>query len=114
MHVTHLDHFRRVVNVIPSIVELARHCRELEGSGLARVDGDTIGALVQHPIGVAVLTPRNRNAATLIARKMKNLIACDGSRGHKERELKKGLQEQRSKSIYCFLCTQGPSPVTST
>jgi hypothetical protein len=37
-------------------------------------------------IGVAVLTPRNRNAATLIARKVKNLIACDGSRVHKERE----------------------------
>jgi hypothetical protein len=50
---THLDHIRRMVNVVPSIVELARHCRELEGSGLTRVVGDTIGALVKHPIVVA-------------------------------------------------------------
>jgi hypothetical protein len=53
MHVTYLDHIRRVVNVVPSIVELAQRYRELEGSGLARVDGDIVRALEQLPVVVA-------------------------------------------------------------
>jgi hypothetical protein len=57
-------------------------------------------------IGVAVLTPRNRIAATLMAREMKNLIVCDGSRVDKEREWNKGLQESKGESIIFVLCVR--------